>query len=73
MADTACAGRSSSETARGREGSLLGLSPLKAGPTAALSAPSADKKRAMGTPDYLAPEVLLGEHEARGTHLACGL
>ena len=55
------AGRSSSETARGREAPLHGLSPVKTGQTAAFSAPSADQKRAMGTPDYLAPEVLLGE------------
>jgi len=55
------AGRSSSETAKGREAPLHGLSPVKTGLNAAFSAPSADQKRAMGTPDYLAPEVLLGE------------
>ena len=54
-------GRSSSEATRGRERPLLGLSPVKTGPTAMLTAPSSEQKRAMGTPDYLAPEVLLGE------------
>jgi hypothetical protein len=53
-------GRSSSEATRGRERPLLGLSPVKTCTAAMLTAPSSEHKRAMGTPDYLAPEVLLG-------------
>ena len=37
----------------------MAMSPVKAGEVA-LMGPSEDRQRAVGTPDYLAPELLLG-------------
>lgn len=50
-----------SEGARIREALSSALSPVKIGMDAALSAPSYERRHAVGTPDYLAPELLLGE------------
>lgn len=49
------------ESARIREALSSALSPVKLGVDAALSAPSYERRHAVGTPDYLAPELLLGE------------
>ncbi len=48
------------ESARIREALSSTLSPVKLGMDAALSAPSYERRHAVGTPDYLAPELLLG-------------
>ena len=39
----------------------MAMSPVKAGEVP-LMGPSEDRQRAVGTPDYLAPELLLGAH-----------
>ena len=52
-----------SEGARIREALSSALSPVKIGMDAALSAPSYERRHAVGTPDYLAPELLLGKWE----------
>ena len=49
----------SGESARTKDMLSLALSPVKAGEVA-LVGPSEDRQRAVGTPDYLAPELLLG-------------
>lgn len=48
------------ESARIREALSSALSPVKLGMDAALCAPSYERRHAVGTPDYLAPELLLG-------------
>ncbi|CAL8463108.1 g2642 [Coccomyxa elongata] len=59
-ARTSDTGSVASEGARIREALSSALSPVKIGMDAALSAPSYERRHAVGTPDYLAPELLLG-------------
>jgi serine/threonine protein kinase len=47
-------------------------SPGKTGTDAALSAPFMERRHAVGTPDYLAPELLLGALTCLSAHLLSG-
>ncbi len=47
------------ESVRTKDMVSVAMSPVKAGEVA-LMGPSEDRQRAVGTPDYLAPELLLG-------------
>ena len=59
--DESCPAAVSGESARTKDLVSAAMSPVKAGEVA-LMGPSEDRQRAVGTPDYLAPELLLGVH-----------